>query len=242
MKEDPHNPLEGDRPELKINLHEGSDEQISIVIVHKDRPEYLNICLQSIAVTSYNNNYEVIVVDNASGQESQDYLNDIEGEIKVIRNDKNIFWGPAANKGYEAANKNSKYIVFMHCDVVITNPAWLDLMINVLESQGAGYLGVEMQSYYMENQKVNFIQEWCMMVSRDCWEKVGPFPDKCPQIGTSFITTVRAQQEGFKPQIMKNVICHHYKVFSLDISEYERLTEKAMVTIPKLLRETNIGK
>ena len=242
MKEDPHNPLEGDRPELKINLHEGSDEQISIVIVHKDRPEYLNICLQSIAVTSYNNNYEVIVVDNASGQESQDYLNDIEGEIKVIRNDKNLFWGPAANKGYEAANKNSKYIVFMHCDVVITNPAWLDLMINVLESQGAGYLGVEMQSYYMENQKVNFIQEWCMMVSRDCWEKVGPFPDKCPQIGTSFITTVRAQQEGFKPQIMKNVICHHYKVFSLDISEYERLTEKAMVTIPKLLRETNIGK
>src|SRR3990167_4211660 len=84
----PHNPLEGDRPEFTINLHDGSDEQVSIIIVHKDRPEYLNICLQSITVTSFNNNYEIIVVDNGSGKESQDFLNDIESEakVKVVRN------------------------------------------------------------------------------------------------------------------------------------------------------------
>ena len=40
-----HNPLEGNRPELNIKLHENTDEQVSIIIVHKDRPEYLNICL-----------------------------------------------------------------------------------------------------------------------------------------------------------------------------------------------------
>ena len=57
----PHNPLEGERPELTLDLNDGSEEHISIVIVHKDRPEYLNICLQSIAVTSFNNNYEIIV-------------------------------------------------------------------------------------------------------------------------------------------------------------------------------------
>jgi hypothetical protein len=58
-----YNPLEGDRPELSVKLHENTDEHVSIIIVHKDRPEYLNICLQSIAVTSFNNNYEIIVVD-----------------------------------------------------------------------------------------------------------------------------------------------------------------------------------
>lgn len=237
MSEIPHNPLEGERPELTINLHDGSDEQISIVIVHKDRPEYLNILLQSIAVTSYNNNYEIIVVDNASGPESQDYLNDIDGEIKVIRNDKNLFYGPAANKGFEASNKNSKYVVFMHCDVVVLNAGWLDLMINVLESQGSGFVGLEMQSYYLGRDKVDFIQEWCMMVTRECWKKVGPFPDKCPQIGASFIPTIKAKYGGFNPQIMRNQICHHYRIFSLDINEYERLTEKAMVVIPQLLRD-----
>ena len=64
MVDIPHNPLEGDKPELNLSLQSNSEEQISIVIVHKDRPEYLNICLQSIAVTSVNNNYEIIVVDN----------------------------------------------------------------------------------------------------------------------------------------------------------------------------------
>lgn len=234
----PHNPLEGERPELSFNLHEGSEENVSVIIVHKDRPEYLNICLQSIAVTSLNNNYEIIVVDNNSGQDTQDFLDDIEGEVKVIRNKENMYFGPAANKGAEAADKNSKYLVFMHCDVVILNPAWLDLLINVSESQGAGLVGVELQSYYMESQKVDFIQEWMMLTTRECWKDVGGFHDKLPQIGPAFIYTIAAQNAGHKPQMMRNPIAHHYRIFSLDINEYERLTEQAMVTIPQVLRET----
>jgi len=233
----PHNPLEGDAPEFTVNLHDGSDEQVSIIIVHKDRPEYLNICLQTIAVTSFNNNYEIIVVDNASeSQDAIDFLDDIKDEVKVIKNEKNIYWGPAANKGAAAADKNSKYFVFMHCDVAIINPAWLDLLINVSESQDAGFVGIEMQSYYMQQQKVDFIQEWLMLTTRECWNDVGPFNEELPQIGTSFVYTVKAQQGGYKPQVMRNPVAHHYRIFSLDINEYEKLTEQAMVTIPKLLR------
>jgi len=235
----PHNPLEGDAPELTINLHDGSEEQISIIVVHKDRPEYLAICLQSIAVTSFNNNYEIIVVDNGStSKDAIDFLEDIQDEVKVIRNEKNIYWGPASNKGAAAADKNSKYLVFMHCDVVIINPAWLDLLINVADSQNAGFVGIEMQSYYMQQQKVDFIQEWLMMVTRECWDEVGPFPEELPQIGPSFVFTIRAQHAGHRPQVMRNPIAHHYRIFSLDINEYEKLTEQAMVTIPKLLRSS----
>lgn len=233
----PHNPLEGEKPELSIDLHSGSDEMVSIVIVHKDRPEYLNILLQSIAVTSLNNNYEIIVVDNGSGKDSQDFLNDIESEVKVIRNDKNLFWSEAANKGVAAMNKNSKYVIFMHCDAVILNPAWLDLMINVCESQNSGMVGIEMGSYYMQNQKIDFIQEWCVMMTKECFQAVGPWPEKLPQIGPAFILTIKAQQKGFKPQVMRNQILHHYRIFSLDINEYERLTESAMVVIPQLMRD-----
>ena len=237
-KPTPHNPLEGERPELTINLHDGSEEQISIVVVHKDRPEYLNICLQSIAVTSFNNNYEIIVVDNASGQDSQDFLDDIDGEVKVVRNDKNLYWSEACNIGVQNSDKHSKYIIFMHCDVVITNPAWLDLLINVCESQNAGIVGVELQSYYMQQQKVDFVQEWLLMATRECWDSVGPWPEQLPQIGPAFIITIKAQHKGFKPQVMRNPIAHHYRIFSLDINEYERLTETAMVTIPQLLRDS----
>jgi 2-iminoacetate synthase ThiH len=36
---------------------------------------------------------------------------------------------------------------------------------------------------------------------------------------------------------MRNSIAHHYKIFSIDINEFEKLTEQAMITIPTILRE-----
>lgn len=240
MVQKAYNPLEGERPEFSISLHDGSEEQVSVIVVHKDRPEYLNICLQSIAVTSFNNNYEIIVVDNGSGKESQDFLDDIKNEVKVIKNDKNLYWAPAANLGVAAADKNSKYFIFLHCDVVVLNPSWMDLLINISEANVSGLVGVELQSYYMQNQKVDFIQEWCMLMTRNCWKDIGHFPETLPQIGTSFITTMKAQQRGYKPQVVKNQVCHHYRIFSLDINEYEILVEKAMVEIPRLMRELQV--
>lgn len=232
------NPLESPtNSELNIPLHDGTDEQISIVIVHKDKPEFLNICLQSIAVMSFNNNFEIIVVDNGSGKESQEFLDEIKDEVTVIRNEKNEYWSVAANKGADATNKNSKYILFMHCDVVVLNPGWLDLLVSVSESQESGLVGVEMKSYYLQQQKVDFVEEWCILVSRECWKDCGPFPKELPQIGPAFILSLKAQRDGYKPQVMRNPICHHYRIFSLNINEYEKLTEAAMVDIPKVLRK-----
>jgi glycosyltransferase involved in cell wall biosynthesis len=233
----PHNPLEGDKPELNIPLHQNSEEHVSIIIVHKDRPEYLNICLQSIAVTSFNNNYEIIVVDNNSGKESQDFLKDIEEEVKVVRNDKNLFWSAACNKGVQAADKNSKYFIFLHCDIVVLNPAWMDLLINVSEAQQSGFVGVDTQSYMLGNQKVDFLQDHILLITKEAWSDIGPWPESLPMVGGSFILTMRAQIKGHKPQIMKNQIIHHYRIFSLDINEFERMTEQAMVEIPKLMSD-----
>jgi glycosyltransferase involved in cell wall biosynthesis len=237
MADSVHNPLEGDRPEMTIKLHENSEDHISIIVVHKDRPEYLNICLQSIAVTSFNNNYEIIVVDNGSGKESQEFLKDIESEVKVVRNEKNLYWSAACNKGVQAADKNSKYFIFLHCDVVILNPAWIDLLVNVSEAQQSGFVGIDTQAYMMGNQKVEFLQEHVLLITREAWGDIGPWPEELPQVGPSFIMTMKAQNRGHKPQIMKNQIVHHYRIFSLDISDFERMTEQAMTILPKILSD-----
>jgi GT2 family glycosyltransferase len=175
-------------------------------------------------------------VDNGSGQDSQEFLSEIEKEVKVVRNEKNLYWSAACNRGVEAADKNSKYIIFLHHDVVVLNPAWIDLLVNVSEAQGTGFVGVQLQSYYMQQQKVDFVEEYCLMMTRDCWNDIGPFPEELPQVGMSFMMTLKAQQAGYKPQVMRNPIVHHYRIFALDINEYEKLTEQAMVTIPRLLR------
>ena len=139
------------------------------------------MCLQSITATSSNNNYELIVVDNNSGEESQAFLNAIEEDgVKVIRNSKNLYWSAAANKGAEAASRLSKYIVFLHHDVVVLNSAWLDLLTNVSESHQSGMVGLELGQYFMQNQKVDFVQEWCVLFSKQAWRDIGPWPETLP--------------------------------------------------------------
>ena len=234
----PYNSLEGDRPELSFNLHEGSEEQVSIIVVHNNSPEHLSICLQSIAVTTINNNYEIVVVDNNSNEESQEFLTSVEENgVVVVRNDENSFWSAAANKGFAAANKNSKYIVFMHSDVVVLNSGWLDTLINVSDTQNCGMVGVEMNSFIVSKQKIDFIEEWAVAFTRECFEEIGPWPENLPYTGHSFILTLRAQRKGHKPQIVKTPILHHYRIFGIDINEHERFIEKARNELPRMIND-----
>ena len=237
---EPHNPLESPNgpPELTINLNDGSQEQVTIVVIHHERPEYLNICLQSIYVCSALNNYEVVVVDNASGKETQEYLDVLEQEgVKVVRNKENEYWSAACNKGVKAADPNSKYFIFLHADTVVLNPAWIDILVNISESQGAGLVGTQIQQYIIQKQKVDFVQEWCMLISRRCWEDIGPWPEELPLVGMAFIMTLRAQFRGHKPQTTGNPLVHHYRQFCLDPSQYEKMAEEAMGIVARLMQD-----
>lgn len=241
-KDKPFNPLEsptGERPNLTINLNEGVDEQVSIIIVHRDSPEFLNICVQSIHIMSNLNNYEVIVVDNGSSHEdTQEYLNVLEEQgIKVVRNDKNYYWSKAANQGVAVADPNSKYFIFLHSDTVILNAAWIDVLINICSARNAGIVGTDLQHYYIQKKQVGFVPEWCMLMTRQCWEDCGPWNEELPLVGMSFIMTYRAQLKGYSPQSSGNAIVHHYKAFNMDPNEYERMCEDAMGKIGRLMHQ-----
>lgn len=231
-------PLQGDRPEMVVpSADEGTDELVSIIVVHKDRPEYLNILLQSITVASLNNNYELIVVDNGSGQDSQDYLDSIEGEVRVVRMPQNVWWSRAANAGVKAADPNSKYYIFLHHDVVVLNPGWIDLLVSVADQQESGLVGVDMSKYEIAKQDVQFITEWCVLLSAECYRECGPWSEELPQLGAPFMMTYAAQQRGFRPQVVRNNIVHHYGVFALDYSDFEQFSIKAQAAIPTLMRQ-----
>lgn len=238
----PFNPLEtpDGPPEMTIDLNDGTQEQVSIIIIHHNQPEYLNICLQSVYLMSNLNNYEVIVVDNNSDQETQEYLNAIELEgIKVIRNSENKFWSAACNQGVKMADLMSKYFLFLHADTVILNPSWIDLLVGISNGNGSGIVGTQLQSYFIQKQRMDFVQEWCMLMTRECWNDIGPWPEELPMVGHSFIMTLRAQMRGHKPQTNGNQLVHHYKAFVMDPSEYEKLSEKAMAAVPRLMHEAH---
>lgn len=235
------NPLQGDTPDLVLNmLQEPAEEQVSIIVVHKDRPEHLNICLQSIAVTSLNNNYEIIVVDNGSKiKDAVDFIDELDeqGEVKVVKNKENLYWSKAANQGVKAADKKSKYFIFLHHDVVITNPAWIDLLLNISESQNSGLVGVSLSSFMLDRQRVEFISGEAFLTLREAYEDVGGFCEELPVIGWDFLYTIACQMSGWSPQLVKNNLLHHYSIFSFDTNYFEIAVETAHKTLPRLMRD-----
>lgn len=239
-KKDFQEPFQTDKV-LDISLPEGSNEPISIIIVHHERPEFLNICLQSLHIMSNLNNYEVIVVDNASKDpETGPYLDVLEEEgIKVIRNKENLYWSAAANKGAAMANKDAKYLIFLHCDVVILNQAWIDILINVAVANGSGMVGLEVAKYTINNKLSGFIPEHCVLITRECWEDCGPWNEELPIIGNAFVFTWRAKAKGYNPQAMTNPIVHHYKAFAFETpEEYNAAGEKFRTILPRLIQTT----
>lgn len=124
----------------------------------------------------------------------------------------------------------------MHYDVAIINPAWIDLLINISEAQGSGCLGVESATYQFDKKRLDFIQEWLLLVSRNCWKDCGPFVEELPQVGAPFMFTMKAQHRGYKPQLVgKLPIAHHYRAFAIDYADYEVFSERASAVLPKLI-------
>ncbi|MFW5794317.1 MAG: glycosyltransferase [Bacillota bacterium] len=107
-------------------------EKTSVIIVHKNEHEYLNLYLQSIFVCSKNNDYEIIIVDNNSNQEkSKNFLNKIQNykNIKVVFEEEDKSYSNCILSGYNQSDLNSDYLIFSHSDNLILNHTWLDFMI-----------------------------------------------------------------------------------------------------------------
>lgn len=105
------------------------------------------------------------------------------------------------------------------------------------ESTASGFIGLGTQSYTVGNQDVAFLTDHLIMMSKEAYDDLGGWPEELPQIGPSFVLTLKAQARGHKPQIMQTPILHHYKMFSLSISDYEKLQEEAVAVLPKLVSQ-----
>lgn len=101
-------------------FNKNSDSKISIVIPNYNGKQYLEKGLNSIFALkefqSFGN--EVIVVDDASSDGSQEYLKQNFPQVNVIPNLKNSGFGEACNKGIRAAN--NELVILLNNDIVVS--------------------------------------------------------------------------------------------------------------------------
>ena len=89
---------------------------VSIVIVNFNTKELLNKCIYSIIDKTFNLQYEIIIVDNASTDGSQIFIKENYPQIKLIAADTNLGFGIANNLGVKSAS--GEFVFFLNSDTV----------------------------------------------------------------------------------------------------------------------------
>ena len=83
---------------------------ISIIIVNYNTAHFLKTCLDSI-LNQKNADYEIIVVDNGSTDNSFEILKDYENRITLIKNNENLGFGKANNIGAKIAKGDFLFLL-----------------------------------------------------------------------------------------------------------------------------------
>jgi len=129
----------GVRGELTGASRNNVDQFASIIIPVYNNWEYTRQCLLSLEAEDYRQQAEVIVVDNASTDATATRLKSEFPWVEVIRNEQNLGFAKACNRGAERAR--GKYLVFLNNDTKVQK-GWLEALIAACEGEaGAGIVG-----------------------------------------------------------------------------------------------------
>lgn len=110
---------------------EGALYEVSIIIVSWNTREILRNCLTSVAHQT-RSSHEIIVVDNASTDGTQDMLAEAFPDVTLIANIENIGFAAANNQGLQIA-KGAK-LLLLNPDTIILDRA-IDRMTNWLDTR-----------------------------------------------------------------------------------------------------------
>ncbi|MBS0423781.1 MAG: glycosyltransferase [Proteobacteria bacterium] len=124
-----------------LSFPETTHPDISIIIPVHNKHLYTFTCLKSIYENSGESAYEVIVVDDASTDDTSKMLNNIKG-ITVIHNIKNKGFIYSCNAGVNVAK--GRFIVLLNNDTIVTH-GWLNALTKTfLDFPNAGLVGVKL--------------------------------------------------------------------------------------------------
>ncbi len=104
---------------------------VSVIIPAFNKWEYTFKCLMAVATNTGDVAHEVIVVDNASSDETVQALPLLDG-IRLQRNEKNLGFAKASNQG--AAMARGKFLMFLNNDTEV-RAGWLSSMVKILDGE-----------------------------------------------------------------------------------------------------------
>ncbi|MFN3873182.1 MAG: glycosyltransferase [Ignavibacterium sp.] len=217
-------------------LNQSSPPQVSIVIVAFNQADYTKKCILSIK-EKVKINYEIILIDNASTDETSKIFKEDFDFIRYYRNEKNLGFPAAVNQGIKEALCD--YILILNNDTIITDKL-IERLLEVAESDNkigivgpisnevsglqkdtdANYKTIEEMHLYAEmvreknkGQLLQFprVAFLCTLIKKDVIDSIGGLDERfSPGNYEDDDFCLRAQLAGYKTVIVKDAFIHHY--------------------------------
>lgn len=167
--------------------------ELSIVIPVLNNFPYTKNCISRLSALD-KNRFEIIIVDNASSDDTQKELSKpIQQNIKYVRNDSNLGFGAAVNIGFN--NSSGRYVMFLNNDIKFKDnyAYWFDSFLDFMSKNNNALVGPtggfvdpkkDFAFVYETNsieKTINYMSGWCLTASREIWNELtlpgqlGPF-------------------------------------------------------------------
>jgi len=124
--------------------------KVSVIILNFNGLRWLPRCLSSVLRTHYPN-YDVYLIDNASSDDSVEYVRYEFPSVKIIRNSTNLGFAEAYNRAISEIE--SEYVVLLNNDTEVLNPDWLTHLVRTAD-EGVNVGAVAAKMVSMRNHRL----------------------------------------------------------------------------------------
>ncbi len=143
--------------------------KVGIIVLTHNGLKYCHRCLNSIAITQ-DVDYEVVVVDSASGWLTRLYLQwaFLQKKMKYLAySEENLFYAKGNNLGGRLTSSDVTHVMILNPDIEIRDPLWLSRMLDVHKPgiTAYGYIGT-----------LPYADGFCMLIDKEVFIKY-PFDE-----------------------------------------------------------------
>lgn len=208
-----------------------------IIIPVWNELEATRSCLESV-IKNTGFSYRLIIIDNASQQETAQYLDGLKDKVRdflLVRNNENLGFVEAINQGFKISG--AEFVCLLNNDTIVTD-GWLDEMVDVaINNVGIGIVnpssntlaqnipkGETVDSYaksikVLKGQwgELGQCSGFCMLIKRDVIDKIGIL-DEAYEVGYFEEADYcrRAQKAGYMFARAKAAYVYHLDRLSFD--------------------------
>ncbi|MEM3290538.1 MAG: glycosyltransferase [Candidatus Micrarchaeaceae archaeon] len=129
----------------KIDYKIINNPKVSIIIPNKDHKDDLEKCISSIINKSTYKNYEIIIAENNSTEQSIfDYYKSLEQYpfVKIIIWDKPFNYSAINN--YAVKYSSGEILLFLNNDTEVITPNWIEEMLMFIQRKDVGAVGAKL--------------------------------------------------------------------------------------------------